>query len=188
MGIVEAFGVYVDTLGVCTATGLMILLTGQYNIVGPDGGFLAQNLPGVEPGPQFTQAAIDTIMPGFGSAFVAIALFFFAITTIMAYAYYAESNVAYLFRGGGRKAGITLVRIGLLGMVFFGTLRTADMMWAIGDIGVGLMAWLNLIAILSLSWVGIKVMKDYECQAKAGGPITFDPEKLGIKNTECWGK
>jgi len=188
MGIVEAFGVYVDTLGVCTATGLMLLLTGQYNIVGPNGSFLAHNLPGVEPGPQYTQAAIDTIAPGFGSAFVAIALFFFAITTIMAYAYYAESNMAYLFRGNGRKAGITAIRIGLLVMVFFGTIRTASMMWAMGDIGVGLMAWLNLIAILALGWVGVKVLRDYEHQMKAGGHITFEPEKLGIKNTECWNK
>jgi len=186
MGIVEAFGVYVDTLGVCTATGLMLLLTGQYNILAPGGGFLVHNLKDVEPGPHFTQAAIDTILPGFGSAFVAVALFFFAITTIMAYAYYAESNMAYLFRGNGRRAGITAIRVGLLGMVFFGTLRTADMMWAIGDIGVGLMAWLNLIAILALGWVAVKVLKDYERQRKAGVPITFEPEKLGIKNTECW--
>ncbi|MCL1909156.1 MAG: alanine:cation symporter family protein [Holophagaceae bacterium] len=187
-GIVQAFSVYVDTLGVCTATGLMLLLTGTYNVVRPDGTYIVNNMPGAEHGPVYTQAAIDTIIPGFGSGFVAIALFFFAFTTVMAYAYYAESNMAYMVRGKASKMCIAAIRIGLLGMVFFGSMRSATMMWSMGDIGVGLMAWLNLIAILCLGGVGIKVLRDYERQLKEGGPLHFDPEKLGIKNTECWGR
>ncbi|MDR0498424.1 MAG: alanine:cation symporter family protein [Holophagales bacterium] len=187
-GLVQAFSVYVDTLGVCTATGLMLLLTNQYNVTGIGGGFLVNNLPSVEHGPQYTQAAVDTIFPGFGSAFVATALFFFAFTTIMAYAYYAESNMAYLVRGRASRLCITAIRLGLLGMAFFGAMREADFMWAMGDIGVGLMAWLNLIAILALGGIGVKVLRDYERQLKNGGDISFEPEKLGIKNTECWGK
>jgi len=187
-GLVQAFSVYVDTLGVCTATGLMLLLTNKYNVTGGGSGTLVNNIPGVEHGPQFTQAAVDTIFPGFGSGFVAIALFFFAFTTIMAYAYYAESNMAYLVRGRSSKIFINVIRLGLLVMVFYGTIREADLMWALGDIGVGLMAWLNLIAILALGGVGVKVLKDYERQIKNGGKLHFEPEKLGIKNTECWGK
>jgi AGCS family alanine or glycine:cation symporter len=60
------------------------------------------------------------------------------------------------------------------------------MMWALGDIGVGLMAWLNLIAILALSGTAIKILKDYERQIKNGEPLIFNPKKLGIENTECW--
>ncbi|MCL1893745.1 MAG: alanine:cation symporter family protein [Holophagaceae bacterium] len=194
-GIVQAFSVYVDTIGVCTATGLMILLTDCYNVIDKvvDGQvtYLVHNLPDAEIGPHYTQAAIDTIMPGvpgFGSGFVAIALFFFAFTTVMAYAYYAESNMAYLIRNkNGSRLSITGIRTGLLCMAFYGSMLTATMMWAMGDIGVGLMAWLNLIAILCLGGVGVKVLKDYERQLKEGCPITFEPEKLGIKNTECWG-
>jgi len=140
----------------------------------------------VEHGPLFTQAAVDTVLPGFGPGFVAVALFFFAFTTLMAYAYYAESNMAYLLRGRRTRWGVTAIRLGLLGMAYFGAVRTAGLMWAMGDIGVGLMAWLNLIAILLLSRTGVKVLKDYEAQVKAGGPLTFDPEALGIRNTDCW--
>jgi AGCS family alanine or glycine:cation symporter len=187
-GLVQAFSVYVDTLGVCMATGLMLLLTNQYNVQGNGGGFLVENIPGVEHGPQYTQAAINTVFPGFGGGFVAAALFFFAFTTIMAYAYYAESNMAYLVRGRASKACITAVRLGLLCMAFFGAMREADLMWAMGDIGVGVMAWLNLAAILALSGVAVKVLRDYERQVKNGGGLSFEPERLGIKNTECWGK
>jgi AGCS family alanine or glycine:cation symporter len=186
-GLVQAFSVYVDTLGVCTATGLMILLSGTYNVMRSSTEYIVHNLPDIEPGPHYTQAAIDTIIPGLGSGFVAIALFFFAFTTIMAYAYYAESNVAYLVRGRGSKLGILAMRTGLLCMAFYGSMLTATMMWAVGDIGVGLMAWLNLIAILALGGIGVKVLRDYEKQIDSGEQLRFEPEKLGIKNTECWG-
>ena len=187
-GLVQAFSVYVDTLGVCTATGLMVLLTGQYNVVDGKGGFLVANLPGVEHGPLYTQRAVDTVLPGFGPGFVAVALFFFAFTTLMAYAYYAESNVAYLLRGRSTRWGIAGIRLGLLAMTFFGSVRTASLMWGMGDIGVGLMAWLNLIAILLLARTGIKVLRDYEAQAESGVPLHFEPASLGIPNTACWDK
>ncbi|MCL1909154.1 MAG: alanine:cation symporter family protein [Holophagaceae bacterium] len=185
-GIVQAFSIYVDTLGVCTATGLMLLLTGQYNVIRPDGTFVVNNLPGVQQGPQFTQAAIDAIIPGFGGGFVAIALFFFAFTTAMVAAYYAESHIAYLVRGKASKMCIFAIRVCLLGMTYFGSVRAASLMWAMGDIGVALQAWLNLVAILALGGVAIKVLRDFERQLQDGLPLAFDPEKLGIKNTECW--
>lgn len=186
-GLVQAFSVYVDTLGVCTATGLMVLLTGQYNVADGRGGFLLHQIPGVEHGPLYTQRAVDTILPGFGPGFVAVALFFFAFTTLMAYAYYAESNVAYLLRGRSAAWGIAGIRLGLLAMTLFGAVKTASLMWALGDIGVALMAWLNLVAILLLGRTGIKVLKDYEGQVSRGEPLRFDPESLGIPNTSCWG-
>jgi AGCS family alanine or glycine:cation symporter len=185
-GLVQAFSVYVDTLGVCTATGLMLLLTRQYNVADGKGGFLASNIPGIEHGPLYTQRAVDTVLPGFGPAFVAVALFFFAFTTLMAYAYYAESNMAYLLRGRNTRWGIAAIRLGLLAMTFFGSVRTAGLMWAMGDIGVGLMAWLNLVAILLLARTGVKVLRDYETQMDSGQPLTFDPARLGIQRTACW--
>lgn len=191
-GFVQAFSVYVDTLFVCSATGFMILITGSYNVMGEGGAMIVENLPGVEFGPMFTQIAVDSLMPGFGSGFVALALFFFVLTTLMAYYYIAEVNVTYICKkiaGGSSKLGINLLRIVLLGAVAFGCVKTAALAWTMGDIGVGSMAWLNIIAILILSNTAIKCFKDYEQQLKAGVPrekITFDPIKLGIKNADFW--
>lgn len=105
-GLVQAFSVYIDTLFVCSATAFMILFTGMYNTHSADGSFIVHHLKGVEAGPGFTQAAIDNVLPGFGAGFVAIALFFFAFTTIMAYYYIAETNIAYLARGRDGKWAI----------------------------------------------------------------------------------
>ena len=121
----------------------------------------------------------------FGGPFVAVALFLFAFTTLMAYAFYAESNVAYLFRKNP-EPWIAVTRFFLLAMTFFGTIRTATLAWGLGDIGVGLMAWLNIIAILLLSRVGLATLTDYEAQRKSGQPLSFDPEKLGIRNAGLW--
>jgi len=101
-GLVQAFSVYVDTIFVCTATALMILITQQYNVVGelPAGQFIVQNVDAAtEVGSAaFTQMALFSVFGGFGEAFVGVALFFFAFTTILAYYYIAETNVAYLNR------------------------------------------------------------------------------------------
>jgi AGCS family alanine or glycine:cation symporter len=169
----------------------MILSTGKYNVYNPDGGFIVENLPGAEIGPAYTQAAVDTLLPNFGSAFVAIALFFFAFSTIMAYYYIAETNIAYLFRKGStnRHIVINLLRIFLIGSTFYGAIRTAALAWGLGDLGVGIMAWLNVIAILILGNIGIKVLKDWEEQKAMGRNIdtfTFEPKKLDIKNADYW--
>jgi len=184
-GLVQAFSVYVDTLFVCSATGFMILLTGTYNVADGKGGFLVNNLPGIEASPVWTQRGIDTLLRGFGGHFVAIALFFFAFTTLMAYAFYTESNVAYLFKKKSRLA-IQLARVFLLAMTFFGAIRTIQLAWGLGDIGVGLMAWLNVIAILLLTKVGLAALRDYEAQKRGGKGMSFDPEKLGIRNAGLW--
>ena len=74
--------------------------------------------------------------------------------------------------------------------VFYGTVRTADVAWAMGDLGVGIMAWLNIVAILIIFLIArpaIIALRDYEAQRSAGVThYTFDPEKLGIKNADFW--
>ncbi len=187
-GLVQAFSVYIDTLFVCSATAFMIIITGTYNVENPAGGYIVEQLPGVEIGPGYTQAAVDTFMPGFGAAFVAIALFFFAFSTLMAYYYYAETSVAYLFnKGKTRQMAINATRILLLVSIYYGTVRTASLAWGLGDLGVGIMAWLNVIAIILLRKPAFIALKDYEAQKAAGieNP-TFSPSKLGIKNAEIW--
>ncbi len=187
-GLVQAFSVYIDTLFVCTATAFMILFTFQYNVIDPNGGFLLEHLPGVEFGPEYTQLAIESQFPGFGKIFVAIALSFFAFTTIMAYYYIAETNVSFLEHKKEKKWMIWALRILLLGATFYGTIRSAELAWTMGDIGVGIMAWLNFIAIFLLRKPALALLKDYEKQKKEGKEPVYDPDEsnLGIKNVEIW--
>ncbi len=185
-GLVQAFSVYVDTLFVCTATAFMILFTGKYNVNNPDGGFLMENMPGVDVGPQYTQYAISAHFPSLGAGFVAIALFFFAFTTIMAYYYIAETNLSYLETKGNNKWKVWVLRLLILISVFYGSVKTAESAWALGDIGVGVMAWLNVIAIILLRKPAFKALKDYTAQRKAGIDPVFDAEKLDIKNADQW--
>jgi AGCS family alanine or glycine:cation symporter len=185
-GLVQAFSVYVDTLFVCTATALMILFTGQYNVANPAGGFLVEHLPGAAMGAAFTQSAINVHFPSLGSGFVAIALLFFAFTTVMAYYYIAETNLSYLLRGNQNKAYLWALRILIMAATFYGSVKTASLAWTVGDIGVGLMAWLNIIAILLLRKPALLALKDYQRQKDAGLDPVFKPEELGIKNTEEW--
>lgn len=177
-GLVQAFSVYIDTLFVCTATAFMILFTGQYNVVNPEGGFIVENIPGVSIGPEFTQMAISTHFPSIGSGFVAFALMFFAFTTIMAYYYIAETNLSYLQKSGTRKWTVYLLRFLILGATFYGSSRTAELAWTLGDIGVGLMAWLNVIAILLLRKPALKALKDYQEQKKAGKDPVYEYKDL----------
>ena len=185
-GLVQAFSVYVDTLLVCSATAFMILSTGMYNVVMPDGGIVTEALPGVAAGPAFAQAAVESALPGWGASFVALALFFFAFTTIVAYYYMAETNIAYINRAVHRPWLVQALRLAILVAVGFGCLRTADAAWTLGDIGVGLMAWLNLIAILILQKPALLALRDYETQQKQGLDPSFDPIKLGIANATLW--
>ena len=185
-GLVQAFSVYVDTLFVCTATAFMILFTGQYNVVNPDGGFIVENVPGVAFGPAYTQGAINDHFPALGAPFVAVALFFFAFTTLMAYYYIAETNLSYLNKQGAAKWKLWTMRIFMLLMVFYGSVKTAEVAWVLGDIGVGIMAWLNIIAIIMLRKPAMKALKDYQAQRKLGIDPTFDPIKLEIKNADEW--
>jgi alanine or glycine:cation symporter, AGCS family len=185
-GLVQAFSVYVDTWFVCSATAFMILLTGKYNVNDPAGGFLHEGLPGVETGPAFTQAAVDSVIPGIGGAFVAIALFFFAFTTLMAYYYFAETNIAYLRKQAPSPRLFNTLRILFLAVVFYGTVRSADLAWAMGDIGVGLMAWLNIIAILLLTRPALACLRDYEAQLKAGTEPRYIARMAGVDNATYW--
>ncbi|TCS38854.1 alanine/glycine:cation symporter family protein [Reinekea marinisedimentorum] len=186
-GYVQAFSVYIDTLFVCSATAFMLLATGSYNVQGADGTMLVNNLPGIAEGPAFTQHAVESVLPGFGSSFVALALIFFSFTTMMAYYYMADSNIAYINRKVHRPWLSLALKIAFLGAVGFGTVKSAGFAWAMGDVGVGLMAWLNIVAIIILQKPALKCLKDYEAQKKSGkkSPI-FDPDALGIKNAELW--
>ncbi|HNP35601.1 MAG TPA: alanine/glycine:cation symporter family protein [Woeseiaceae bacterium] len=193
-GLVQAFSVYIDTLFVCSATAFMILITGAYNVIPDSGALLVQNLPleTIIDSPAFTQLALESEVGGFGKVFVAVALFFFAFTTLLAYYYIAETNLAYIRRTFRIPYELLMLKIALMISVFYGTIRTASLAWDLGDIGVGLMAWLNIVGILIIFFMArpaMAALKDYEAQRKAGvTDYTFDPENLGIRNADFWQK
>ena len=193
-GMVQAFSVYVDTLFVCSATAFMILITGMYKVFDSAAATTmiidGMGLPAAmnEYGPVYTQMAVDKHIPGFGSAFVALALFFFAFTTIMSYYFQAETNLYFLIR---RKRvsviAINVLRVVFLVATYFTGINEMTLAWNMADIGVGMMAWFNLIAILLLQVVAQKVFLDYESQLKSGiSKPVFRPESLKIKNTKEW--
>lgn len=191
-GLVQAFSVYVDTLFVCSATAFMILITGAYNVHGPAETFLVQNIAAdiAANSPAYTQAAIESTLPSVGAPFVAFALLFFAFTTILAYYYIAETNVAYLNRFLHLPSLSLLLKIGLMSATFYGTIKTADLAWGLGDFGVGLTAWLNIIGIIIIFFVSkpaFSALKDYESQRQKGvSQYTFNPKAMGISKAEFW--
>ncbi|MGG0656250.1 alanine/glycine:cation symporter family protein [Rummeliibacillus pycnus] len=193
-GLVQAASVYIDTLLVCSATAFMVLFSGTYNVfdeakekfvfLGKFGsGTVAEQ---VSAGSAYTQFAVDHAFPGFGSGFVAVALFFFAFTTIMAYYYIAETNIAYLFKGRSQVVATWITRIIFLGANFYGSYKASTFAWALGDVGLGLMVWVNVIGILVIMKPALLALKDYEKQKKEGKDPVFNPEQLGIKNADFW--
>lgn len=210
-GLVQSFSVYIDTLLVCSATALMILACKTYNIIDSvtliSGGetivtYLMQN-PGApvgEPGVLYTSMAVGTLTgKTVANIIIAFALFFFAFTTILAYYYYAETSLVYLFTRFAKRDNqglnqrtqrlfIYIFRVINLTMVFLGSVFGSGVAWTLGDIGVGSMAWINVIAILLLSPNLFRVFKDFEQQYKNGKTPNFEPDKLNIHNTSCWNK
>ncbi len=199
-GLVQAFSVYFDTLLVCTATGLMLVVTDSYNLFTSNKELIYQGANavglGVNDGPAYTQAAISTLLGNqIGPMFVAVALFFFAFTSIMSYYYIAECNVVYLsskYNPQTRRYESSSLLIFFTRMIFLITTIyfsciESTVVWNFTDVGVGIMAWYNVVGILLIGGIALKALKEYDQQLKDGveEPV-FEPEKLGIKNTTSW--
>ncbi|MCQ2958573.1 MAG: alanine:cation symporter family protein [Bacteroidales bacterium] len=164
-GLVQGFSVYVDTLLVCTATALMILCTGKYNVFDSNGEMIYCSAPELGANyVSYTQNAIDTVFSGFGSVFVTVALSFFVFTTLMAYCFYAESSFAFLFEKNEKKQKIAcwIYRFLMLILVVVGACASSNTAWGIGDIGIGLTTWINILALLILFPKALNALKDYE--------------------------
>ncbi|WP_284864808.1 alanine/glycine:cation symporter family protein [Corynebacterium rhinophilum] len=194
-GFVQSFAVYIDTLFVCSATAFMIISTDMYTVFrgeSEDGEVVYQgSLPDdVAVGPGFVQSGLDSVFSGWGPTFIAVSIAFFAFTTVLAYYYMSEVNLTYFNRWVKsrpiRRGLVWALRILIIVSVIVGATTTPGSAWALGDIGVGTTAWLNIIAILFLQVPALKVLKDYEKQKKAGKEPEFDPEAVGIKNADFW--
>ncbi len=146
-GLLQAFGVILDTIVICTCTAMLMLLAPQEALEGLSGMALLQTAMGCH----FGQ---------WGVIFVAITLWLFSFSTFIGILYYARSNVAYLF--GDRWGAQRGFQIVALGMLFIGGLAAYTFVWDLGDIGIGLMTIFNLIAVVPMSSQALRALKDYE--------------------------
>ncbi len=129
---------------------------------------------------------MEAVLPGWGSAFVSIAIFFFAFTTIMAYYYMAETNVSYLCRDRPRRWVMTVFQLLFLAAAGYSAVNSATIAWSLGDISVGLMSWLNIIAILLLQKPALAALRDYEQQRRDNCDPRYKPQLLGLRNGGVW--
>lgn len=157
-GMTAFVGVFIDTILVCTATALIILLTDA-------------NLSG-EQGAAVTQFAFNKVFPGFGSQLLAVCLTFFAFTTIIGWYYFGESNIRFLFRG--RHLGI--YRALVLLAIVLGTLGKVHLVWNLSDMFNGFMVIPNLIALFLLRKEIRAIYDDYLMQKKAGQDLSYQYE------------
>lgn len=170
-GLVQVISVFIDTLLICSATAMMLLLSGVEGVSG--------KLDGIP----FVQQAISANVGSWGIHFITLSIFAFAFSSLVGNYYYAESNILFI---KNNKKLLFVFRITCLLAVFLGAQADFSMMWNIADITMGFMASVNIIAILLLGNIAVKVLKDYEKQRKEGKNPVFKAEKAGIENTECW--
>ncbi|MFD2180142.1 alanine/glycine:cation symporter family protein [Veronia pacifica] len=162
-GYVQMLGVFVDTIVICTATAAIILLSG---VMEPESGVT---------GIALTQKALEVEVGSWGSGFVAIAILLFAFTSLIANYSYGESNIRYIFDS---KLAINVYRVVVLGIIVVGAITDLPTVWAFADLSMGMMALINLVAILLLSNIVFALLKDYEEQRKRGVTPSFDRKKF----------
>ena len=184
-GLIQSFSIYVDTLFIGTSTALIVLLTGTFDVIDGAGNFLMSQTGGIEAGIKWTQHALMSTFGSWSGKALAIIIVLFVFTSMTGYCYQAESNIRYLT--GNSKKAIAIARAVFLVASFLGAIVNADAVWAMGDIGYGLMAWANIIAIALLAPKAVALLKDYEKQKKEGKDPAFDPKEFGIEDeTGAW--
>lgn len=170
-GLLQAFGVFIDTLVVCSCTAFIILVSGV-DIKASNGIELTQNALSAEIGP-------------LGHVFVAIAIWLFAFSSIIGNYYYGEANVLYLTK---RRSVLYAYRLVVAAVVMIGSLITLDLAWCFADITMAALAVCNLIAITLLSGQAVRLLKDYRQQRRQGRRPQFRKETMPelADKLECW--
>ena len=170
-GLLQTLAVFTDTLLICTCTALIILFSGV--------------LGNGESGIALTQSALEAEVGGIGGTFVAVAIFFFAFTSIVSNYYYGETNLQFI---SGKKWVIPAYRLTVGGMVMAGAITSLEAAWAMADICMGLMTLCNLLAIFLLGKYAMRLLKDYQAQRKAGKNPVYHSSTIPeiADETECW--
>ncbi|UEX89224.1 alanine/glycine:cation symporter family protein [Staphylococcus ratti] len=174
-GLIQSLGVFFDTLLVCTATAIMILLYSGLEFG-----------EGAAQGVAVTQSALNEHLGFAGGLFLSIAITLFAFSSVVGNYYYGQSNIEFLSKN---KIVLFIFRCLVVLLVFLGAVVKTETVWSTADLFMGLMAIVNLVAIIGLSNVAFAVAKDYQRQRKEGKRPIFRPEELEINlfGIECWG-
>ena len=152
-GLIQALGVFTDTLMVCSCTAFIILICGLHQ---------STDLNGIV----LTQASVEAVIGSFGSVFIAIAILLFAFSSIIGNYYYGEANIRFLTNS---KMTITVYRIFSAGVVvMFGALATLELVWSLGDFFMALLTACNLVAIVALGRYVFRLLDDYRQQKRQG--------------------
>ena len=152
-GLIQALGVFTDTLMVCSCTAFIILICGLHQTTDLNGIVL-------------TQASVETVIGSFGSVFIAIAILLFAFSSIIGNYYYGEANIRFLTN---KKTVLTIYRIFSAGVVvMFGALATLELVWSLGDLCMALLTACNLVAIVALGRYVFRLLDDYRQQKRQG--------------------
>ncbi|SEM16620.1 alanine or glycine:cation symporter, AGCS family [Mesobacillus persicus] len=170
-GLIQTLGVFVDTILICSATAFIIILSGAYT--NPD-------LTGI----QLTQAALSSHVGTWAPAFVSIAIFLFAFSSIIGNYYYGETNIEFIKNS---RPALFIYRLAVLGMVIFGSIVDLAVVWNLADLFMGVMALINLVAITLLGKVAYAALKDYQLQRKdKKDPVFYADSIPGLKGIESW--
>lgn len=187
-GMANAAGVWLDTVIVCTASGLMILLTDCFNTQSGYVGAGAAEMAGLAAagtnGVIFVQLAMRSVLGAIAPTFIAIMLALFSFTCLISYYYEAETAAMYLFQGESkaktRKTVTWIMRIGMPILIFIWGNIESGLAWNLSDLALGGCTWINMLVVLVLSPKVVALYKDYEEQMKAKKEPYYDPDKL------CW--
>jgi AGCS family alanine or glycine:cation symporter len=174
-GIVQSLSVFIDTLILCSCTALIILLSGVYQ-------------PGMEQaGVVLTQSAVAAVVGEWGRVFISLALLLFVFTTLI-YNYYLGENALGFF--SQKRGPVMIYRVLVVGLVLWGSVQDLGTVFAFADVTMGLLAICNLIALALLFKVGVRLMRDYDNQIKAGvkSPV-FDAKQFADLDLDpaVWG-
>lgn len=167
-GFVQMVGVFFDTIVICTASAAIILMTD------------AQNMAGELNGVSLLQYALSQEIGDWSGLFLVCVIFFFCFTTIAANYTYAETNLLFLVNNNTKF--LAPFKVVVLSMVLFGSLAKLQLVWNFADISMGLMAFVNLCALLMLSGIAVKVIQDYIDQLQYKKEPNFDPNQFAKLN------
>ena len=170
-GLLQAFGVFVDTILICSATGFIVLLYPEYNTIG-------------EKGIKLTQLALSHSVGAWGAGFITLCIFLFAFSSLVGNYYYGEANLEFLTKS---KTSMLVFRVLTVACVYLGSVASLGLVWDIADVSMGIMALMNIIVIAILSPKAVAIINDYIKQRKEGKNPVFRAKDIpGLENTECW--
>ena len=170
-GLLQAFGVFVDTILICSATGFIVLLYPEYNTIG-------------EKGIKLTQLALSHSVGNWGAGFITLCIFLFAFSSLVGNYYYGEANLEFLTKS---KTSMLIFRVLTVACVYLGSVASLGLVWDIADVSMGIMALMNIVVIAILSPKAIAIINDYIKQRKEGKNPVFRAKDIpGLENTECW--